>query len=451
MAYSKVKVTQFSKDFNWGVTISAYQNEGKWNTYGKGKSIWDTFTNKPNFKNGNGNVATNFYHHYKEDIKRVKELNLDSFRFSISWSRIFPEGTGKINQKGVDFYHKVIDSCIELNIQPWVTLYHWDLPQALEDKGGWTNREVLNWFENYVDFCTKEYGDKVKNWIVLNEPMSFVGLGYFMNMHAPGKRGIKNFLSAAHHTTLCQALGGRIIRKNVKDAFIGTTFSCSYVKPVNRLVKNKKAAERIDTLLNRFFIEPALGLGYPIDTIPGLKQIEKYYKPDDEEMMKFDFDFIGIQYYFKIVAKFSLLPPILFATEIPATKRNVKTNNMGMEIYPKGLLKMLEKFNAYTDIKNIYITESGVCFDDVLENGKVKDKKRIDYFKKTFFYTLKALEKNIKVKGYFIWTLVDNFEWAEGTKPRFGLYYTDFITQKRIIKKSGLWIQKFLSKKQHQS
>lgn len=447
MAYPKVKLTQFPKDFNWGVTISSYQNEGKWNTYGKGKSIWDTFTNKPNFKNGDGNVATNFYHHYKEDIKRVKDLNLDSFRFSISWSRLFPKGTGEINPKGVKFYHNVIDYCIEQGLTPWVTLYHWDLPQALEDCGGWTNREILNWFENYVNFCTREYGSKVKNWIVLNEPMSFVGLGYFMNMHAPGRKGMKNFLPAAHHATLCQAIGGRVIRKNVKDAFIGTTFSCSYVKPINRLVKNKKAAERIDALLNRFFIEPALGLGYPIDTISGLKQIEKYYKHGDEELMKFDFDFIGIQYYFKIVAKFSLLPPILFATEVPASKRNVKVNNMGMEIYPKGILKMLEKYNSYPNIKNIYITESGVCFDDVLENGKVKDKKRIDYFKKTFYYTLKAIEKNINIKGYFIWTLVDNFEWAEGTKARFGLYYTDFATQKRTIKKSGLWIQKFLSKR----
>ncbi|MGY5353308.1 glycoside hydrolase family 1 protein [Wenyingzhuangia sp. IMCC45467] len=447
MAYPKVKASEFPNYFNWGVTISAYQNEGKWNTYGKGKSIWDNFTNKSNFKNGNANVTTNFYHHYKEDIQKVKDLNLDSFRFSLSWSRIFPNGIGEINQKGVDFYHDIIDTCLELKIKPWVTLYHWDLPQILEEKGGWNNRDVLNWFENYVNFCTKEYGNKVKNWIVLNEPMSFVGLGYFMGMHAPGKKGMKNFLSAAHHTTLCQAIGGRIIRKNVNNAFIGTTFSCSYVKPMNRQVKNKKAAERIDALLNRFFIEPALGLGYPIDSIPGLKQIEKYYQPGDEEMMKFDFDFIGIQYYFKIVAKFSLLPPILFATEIPAVKRNVKINNMGMEIYPKGILKMLEKFNNYSNIKDLYITESGVCFDDIIDNGKIKDKKRIDYFKKTFYYTLKAIQKNINVKGYFIWTLTDNFEWAEGTKPRFGLYYTDFVTQKRTIKKSGIWIQKFLSKK----
>lgn len=441
-----VKASKFPKNFKWGVTISAYQNEGEWNTYGKGNSIWDTFTNHDDFKKENGNDATLFYHHYFEDIKRAKDLNLDVFRFSLSWARIFPDGIGEINTEGVTFYHNVIKSCIELDIEPWITLYHWDLPEALENKGGWTNRKILDWFTEYVDFCTKEYGSVVKNWIVLNEPMSFIGLGYFMGMHAPGRKGIHNFLPASHHATLCQSIGGRIIRKNTKNAFVGTTFSCSAVKPINRFARNKRASIRIDALLNRFFIEPALGLGYPIDAIPGLRLIKKYFKEGDEDLMKFDFDFIGIQYYFRIVAKHSLFPPILFAKEIPAMKRNVAINNMGMEIYPKGMLKVLKKFNAYKNIPDIYITESGVCFDDPLIKEEVKDKKRIKYYKKTFYYTLKAIQKNINVKGYLVWTLVDNFEWAEGTKARFGLYYTDFTTQRRYIKKSGIWLQQFLKK-----
>ncbi|WP_434035843.1 glycoside hydrolase family 1 protein [Formosa sp. 4Alg 33] len=442
-----MKSKHFPKSFKWGTAISSYQNEGEYNTHGKGPSIWDTFTNRKSFKKGNGNTATDFYNTYKEDLLKVKALNLDCFRFSISWSRIFPHGIGEINPEGVAFYHDLIQACIDLNIEPWVTLYHWDLPQALEDQGGWTNREILNWFKTYVEFCSKEYGATVKTWIILNEPMSFVGLGYFLGMHAPGKKGFKNFLPAAHHATLCQSMGGRIVRKNVKDAIIGTTFSCSHVSPLNRRVIHKKAAARIDALVNRFFIEPTLGLGYPMDAIPGLNRIEKYVLPGDEELMPFDFDFIGLQYYFKIVAKFSLLPPILFAQEVPAEKRDVKINAMNLEIYPKGLYKVLEKFNAYPGIKNIYITESGVCFEDELIEGKVNDKNRINYFKKTFKYTLKAIENNIPVKGYFIWTLVDNFEWAEGTKPRFGIIYTDFKTQKRTVKKSGLWLKRFLSKR----
>ncbi|WP_139957179.1 GH1 family beta-glucosidase [Flavicella sediminum] len=441
-----MKRKDFPKKFEWGIASSAYQTEGAWNIDEKGPSIWDTFTNAKNFTEGNGNTATDFYHSYKEDILKIKDLNLSSFRFSISWSRIFPDGIGAPNPKGVAFYHAVIATCLEHKITPWVTLYHWDLPQKLEEKGGWTNREILHWFAHYVEFCSLEYGDKVKNWMVLNEPMSYVGLGYFLGEHAPGKTGLQNFLPAAHHTVLCQAIGGKILRKNNKNACIGTTFSCSQVTPKNILRRNLNAAKRLDALLNRFFIEPALGLGYPTESLPGLKKIEKYFKPGDEELMQFDFDFIGIQYYFRIVAHYSLFPPILFAKEIPATKRNVKTNTMGMEIYHKGLYKMLKKFSKYKGVKNIYITEAGTCLEDSLKNGTINDKERIKYFKKNFKQVLKAIDKGIKVKGYFIWTLVDNFEWAEGTKPRFGIIHNDFKTQERRFKRSALWFQKFLSK-----
>jgi beta-glucosidase len=446
MDFGKIKAKHFPKKFIWGVATSAYQTEGGRHLGGKHDSIWDTFTNSRKFKNGNGNKATDFYHKYEKDIKLIKELNLDSFRFSISWSRIFPDGIGEPNPEGVEFYHKVIDCCKTNGIEPWITLYHWDLPQALQNLGGWTNREILNWFSHYAEFCAKAFGTKVKKWFVLNEPMSFIGLGYFMGIHAPGKKGLRYFLPAAHHATLCQAEGGRVLRKNIPDAQIGTTFSCSVVRPKNIWLRHVNAAKRLDALLNRFFIEPSLGLGYPTDVIPGLKRIEKYYQPGDEEMMKFDFDFIGIQYYFRIVAQYSLLPPILFANQIPAEKRNVKINNMGMEIYPKGLLKMLEKFSQYEGVKGIYISESGVCFDEELIDGKVNDKNRIQYLKKTFKICRKAIKRGINLKGYFIWTLVDNFEWADGFKPRFGIVYNNFQTQKRTIKRSGLWIKEFLKK-----
>ncbi|MCA0366243.1 MAG: beta-glucosidase [Bacteroidetes bacterium] len=446
MAFGKLKSKYFPKDFTWGVATSAYQTEGAWKADGKGLSIWDEFTNDRKFKNGNGNIATDFYAQYKEDIQLIKTLNLKAFRFSISWTRIFPEGVGQPNQAGVDFYHKVIDYCHKKDIEPWITLYHWDLPMALEEKGGWTNREILDWFSYYVDFCTKEYGSKVKNWIVLNEPMSFVGLGYFMGYHAPGRKGLKDFLSAAHHTTLCQAHGGRIVRRNIPEAYIGTTFSCSVVSPKNFWPRHIKAARRMDALLNRFFIEPALGLGYPTDVIPGLNRIEKYFQAGDEELLKFDFDFIGIQYYFRIIAQFSLLPPILFANEIPASKRNVKTSPLGMEIYPKGLMKMLKQFNKYKNVKDIYVTELGVCFDEKLIGGKLEDDNRVKYYKKTFKICRRAIIKGIRLRGVFLWTLVDNFEWADGIKPRFGIVYNNFRTQKRTIKKSGYWIQEFLKK-----
>lgn len=446
MPLGKITAKDFPKKFVWGVATSAYQTEGAFDKHGKKNSIWDTFTNDKKFTKGNGNIATDFYSKYEEDILKIKALNLGAFRFSLSWSRIFPDGIGEPNKKGVKFYHKVIDCCLKNEIEPWVTLYHWDLPQVLENEGGWTNREVLNWFTYFAEFCTKEYGTKVKKWMVLNEPMSFVGLGYFMGIHAPGRRGLGNFLPAAHHATLCQAIGGRIIRKNVDEAFVGTTFSCSVVKPKNFFRRHVRAAKRLDALLNRFFIEPALGLGYPTDEIPGLKRIEKYFELGDQDLMKFDFDFIGIQYYFRIVAQYSLFPPLLFANQIAAEKRNAKINNMGMEIYPKGLMKMLEKYSAYQNVKQIYITESGQCFDEEILNGEIDDQNRIKYFKKTFKICKKAIKKGIKLKGYFIWTLVDNFEWADGIKPRFGIIYNDFISQKRTLKKSAYWLQSFLKK-----
>ncbi|MBN1143832.1 MAG: beta-glucosidase, partial [Bacteroidales bacterium] len=418
----KLSKTQFGDDFQWGVSTAAFQTEGAFQDDGKGLSIWDIFSTSPgNIADGsNARVAVDFYHRYQEDLQLINQMHFNNFRFSLSWPRILPEGIGRVNQKGIDYYHRLIDSCLERQIEPWITLYHWDLPQVLEDKGGWTNREIINCFLEYVDVCTKNFGDRVKNWIVLNEPMSFVGLGYFMGIHAPGRKGMRNFLRAAHHAALCQAEGGRVIRANIPDAYIGTTFSCSHIKPVDKKEKNVNAALRMDALLNRFFIEPSLGMGYPTDTLGFLKNIEKHFLPGDEERLKFDFDFIGLQYYFRTITKFSLFPPLLFANEVPANERQANMNTMGFEIFPKGLYKMIKKFSRYPGVKDIIITESGVCLDDNLENLRVADAERIAYFKDSLSYILKARQKGMPVKGFFAWTLMDNFEWAEGYKPRFG-------------------------------
>ncbi len=442
-----LKRKQFGSEFIWGTTISSFQNEGWAEDDGKGESIWDHFAaNSYNIKNNDAiHNAANFYKDYEKDIKTAANLNFKVFRFSLSWTRIFPDGKNKINPAGVDFYHKIIDCCIAHGLTPWVTLYHWDLPQKLEQLGGWTTRAIIHWFSQYSEFCTKEYGDKVKNWIVLNEPMTFTGLGYFTGYHAPGKTGLVNFLKAAHHVTLCNAIGGRIIRKNVENANIGTAFSCSYVKPVNQRFFNRRAAKRMEALLNRFFLEPALGMGYPTDIMPGLNMIHRYFKNGDEELMKFDFDFIGIQYYFRVVTKFSLFPPVLFASEIPPGKRTCNVNAMGLEVYPKGLSKLLKFYNQYTGIKKIIITESGVCYPDHMVNGKVYDIKRLRYHKKMLKEVLKAKKNHIPIAGYLIWTLIDNFEWREGFEPRFGLVYNDFNTQIRTIKYSGKWFKDFLA------
>ena len=440
------KKNSFGKDFTWGTTTAAFQIEGACDTDGKSPSIWDTFTNKKNKirNNQKATTAVDFYNRYQGDIGLVDEMNFSAFRFSLSWPRIMPEGAGRLNPKGIDFYNRVIDTCLADGVEPWITIYHWDLPQALEDRGGWTNRDIIGWFSDYTDACTNLYGDRVKNWIILNEPMSFTGLGYFTGYHAPGRKGVGNFLPAAHHAALCQAEGGRIAKRNVKNANIGTTFSFADIHPLDDSERNVRAAEKLDVLFNRLFIEPVLGLGYPFESFPALKRIEKYIKQDDEKKLAFEFDFLGVQYYFRLVSSFSLWPPILFAKEIPAEKRNVVTNSMGFEVFPEGLYKILERVNGYQGVKKIIISECGVCFDDRFEDGKIHDIKRLDYLKETLSYTAKAIENGMRVNGYFVWSLTDNFEWSEGFDPRFGLVYVDYHDLRRYIKDSGLWFKDFL-------
>lgn len=436
-------LNEFGEHFLWGAACASYQVEGAWDTDGKGPSVWDDFTHqKGKIKDGsNGDVAADFYHNYKEDIALAKSMNLEVFRFSLAWSRIFPSGVDSVNQKGVEFYHKVIDECHTQGIEPWVTLYHWDLPLALEEKGGWTDRMILDAFSEYVTFCAKEYGSKVKNWMIMNEPAAFVGLGYMMGYHAPGKKGVTKFLKATHHACLAMADGGRIIRAEVENANIGSTFSCSSIEPHKGKAKNNKAVAKFDAMLNRLYIEPALGLGYPYDAFPAFKRIEKYFEEGDEERLKFDFDFIGIQNYFRMVVKRSWFPPLIWAKEVPASKRDVPVNEMNFEIYPEGMYKMLKKFGAYDGVKRIIVTENGVCVKDSLDNGQVHDEERIQFFEDYLGQVLKAKNEGVPVDGYFVWSLTDNFEWSEGYEPRFGLIYVDYPTQKRYMKDSGKWFK----------
>ncbi|MBU2995345.1 beta-glucosidase [Cellulophaga baltica] len=445
---SKLSRKNFGEDFVWGVSVAAYQIEGAHDVDDKGESIWDNFTKKKGaiYKNEHAQVSCDFYHKYQEDILLLKKMNIKEFRFSLSWSRIIPNGVGEVSEKGVEFYNNVINFCLEHGITPWVTLYHWDLPQALEDKGGWTNREVVNWFKTFSTVCAKHFGDRVKKWMVLNEPMVFTGAGYFLGVHAPGKKGLKNFLPAVHHAVLCQAAGGRILRELVADAFIGTTFSCSYITPVDKKHKNIVAAKKADAMLNRLFIEPSLGLGYPFDAAPVLKKIKNYIQPGDEKNAIFEFDFIGIQNYTREVVKHSYLVPYLSAKIVEANKRNVRTTMMNWEVYPKSIFKMIKQFNEYKGVNKIIITENGAAFKDVVENGEVDDIRRVNFLKAYLKQVYKAKRKGLKIDGYFVWTFMDNFEWAEGYKPRFGLVHIDFETQKRIVKASGKWYTKFLSK-----
>jgi beta-glucosidase len=437
----------FGPDFQWGVTTAAYQTEGGTDADGKGKSIWDVFTShKGHIHNGDtGNTACDFYHRYKEDISIISCLSVPNFRFSVSWSRILPQGTGEIQQAGIDYYNRVINYCLELDIEPWITLYHWDLPYELEKKGGWTNRDVVQWFSRFVEVCIRSFGDRVKNWIILNEPMAFTGAGYFLGVHAPGRKGLNNFLSAVHHAALCQAEGGRVARSLMTNARIGTTFSSSLVVPYRDSVQDTEAALRVDTLLNRTFIEPLLGLGYPVKDLKFLQRLETFIKDGDEASLSFEMDFIGLQNYTREVVCSSWLTPWVWAKIIKAEKRGVEITEMKWEVYPQALYEMLKKFSSYAGIKELIVTENGAAFRDILSNGRVPDEKRRLYLEDNIGQVLRARREGVNVSGYFVWSLTDNFEWAEGYHPRFGLVHINFETQQRIIKDSGYWYGKFIT------
>ena len=437
----------FGDDFAWGVSTAAFQTEGAVDADGKGQSIWDVFTaKKGKVLNGhNALIACDFYNRYQEDIDIIKSLNIPNFRFSISWPRIMPQGTGLVNQTGINHYNKVIDYCLQQGIEPWVTIYHWDTPQALEDKGGWINREMVNWFSDYVTVCADAFGDRVKHWMVMNEPSAFTGAGYFLGIHAPGKRGLNNFAPTVHHAVLSLVAGAKIIRNKIPKAQIGVTLSCSYIEPFSQSSLNIAAAARANALINRLFIEPISGLGYPTKEVTALKKIEKYILPGDEANMVFDFDFIGLQNYTREIVKYSFLTPYIGATLVKAQKRNVPTTEMGWEVYPESIYQMIKQFSAYPNVKKIIITENGAAFKDEHTDGKVDDHERIAFLKKYLGQVLKAKQDGFNVQGYFIWTLTDNFEWAEGYHPRFGIVHVDFDTLKRTIKESGYWYRDMLT------
>jgi beta-glucosidase len=437
----------FGNDFAWGTATASFQIEGGWNAGGKGESVWDRFSHSHGkIKTGeNADIACDFYSRYQSDLRLFKSMHFGNFRFSLSWPRILPQGTGPINREGLDFYNRVIDACLELNIQPWITLYHWDLPQVLEDQGGWTNRDIISWFGDYCDLCSRSFGDRVKKWIILNEPFAFTSLGYMTGQHAPGRKGPGHYFPAVHHAAMAQAEGARIVKQNIPEGKVGTTFSCSFVDPKKLTGPHEKAAQRLDALFNRLFIEPSLGLGYPTETLPFLRRLEPYIRQGDEQKLQYDFDFIGLQNYFRIVGKFSVFPPWVWAKDVDPKRLNHPLTAMGWEIHPEGMYKIIKQFSQYP-VKEIIITENGAAFNDTLQNNGVNDQERIAYFEDYLSQVLRAKNEGARVTGYFVWTLLDNFEWAEGYRPRFGLIYVDFKTLERFPKNSAFWFRDFLLK-----
>lgn len=445
MVTSELKASSFGKDFHWGVAVSAAQNEGAISEDGRSLSIWDQFARRKGVikKGAKPTVACDFYHRYRDDLLLVKALGFNSFRFSISWSRILPDGSGKANADGIAFYQRLIDECLSLGLTPFVTLYHWDLPQVLQAEGGWESPLINRWFRHYAKVCAKNFGS-VKHWLVLNEPSGFTTLGHLLGIHAPGRRSLEGFLKSVHHAALAQADGGRILRQYIPDAIIGTSFSCSEVIPFSDTPADLAAARRIDLFMNRLFIEPLLGKGFPEDDrgiVDKMNRKNKSWK--FTEQMQFDMDFIGLQNYFPIVVKHHSFIPLIQAAEVKPRERKVPVTAMGWEINADSFQHIIRRFWKYGAIKQLMITENGAAFKDQVQQGRVHDQERIRYFQLYLHALLKSKREGVKLGGYFAWTLMDNFEWAEGYEARFGLVHVDFRTQLRTVKDSGFWWRDF--------
>ena len=443
-----------NKNFIWGTATSSYQIEGAYNKDGKGESVWDKFCRESGKikNNDNGNIACNHYELWENDIKLLKNLGVNSYRFSISWSRIFPTSSNKNpNIEGIDFYQKLVDTLLENKIIPFITLNHWDIPQWLEDLGGWSDRIILNHYIDYSDTVSKYLGDRVKNWITHNEPWCISNNGYLSGVFPPGlvDNGTKYFASI-HHLLLSHGMSIPIIKENSKKCEIGITLNLCPSYPASPSNLDKKETYKFDGKFNRLYLDPLYKGTYPIDIIEEYletnlinKKDLKVIKENDLNTIRTKTDFLGVNYYSRAILRDNKVPN---KENLPINTFKGKETQMGWEIYPFGLYDLLKRLNNDYSINKIYITESGCSFDTSPNtNGIIDDKNRIDYHEKHIEQLKKAINDGVPCSGYFAWSLMDNFEWCEGYSQRFGLVWVDYKTQKRIPKNSYWWYKKFIT------
>jgi beta-glucosidase len=437
----------FPKNFLWGAATAAYQIEGAWQEDGKDESIWDRFSHAPGkIANGDtGDVACDSYHRWRDDIALIQTMNLNSYRFSISWPRLQPTGSGPANPKGIDYYSRLVDSLLEARVRPLVTLYHWDLPQTLEDAGGWPNRDTSSRFADYVEIAARALGDRVTDWILFNEPSAFTDLGYLEGKHAPGHKSIIDFLRASHTVNLAQGAGFPALKATRPSSRVGTAFSMSACEPATNSDEDRIAAERAHAITNLWFLEPALRGRYP-EALAFFPETAMRIKSGDLEKMRAPLDFIGINCYYRTIAsapsaieRLSHAQQWLFPVKMAGGHEGPKTG-MGWEVWPNALYDVVTRITRDFNRPQIEITESGCAYNDSPDvNGVIHDPLRIEYHRQYLQALAHAIADGADVRSYHAWSLIDNFEWAEGFNQRFGLAYVDFKTQQRTIKDSGRW------------
>ncbi len=436
---------RFPADFRWGFAASAYQIEGAVNEDGRGPSIWDTFSHTPGktLNGDTGDVACDHYHRYRDDVRMMAELGARAYRFSVSWPRIFPTGSGPANQKGIDFYRRLVDELAGAGIDPTLNLFHWDLPQALQDKGGFANGDIVGWFGDYAHLVAKRLGDSVTSWMTFNEPAVYAFLGHADGIHAPGLRDWPTSIRVADNELRAHAAAVGAIRSEVPHARIGVAVDINHVAPASDSERDLRAADEYRATRDTWFLDPLFGRGYPQlgisahDAAGHLEGVELSTPPNG------DLDYVGVNYYRQETVR--ALSDNAFDWEIKP-RAGIETTEMDWEVVPDGLCQSLTWVHREYQPKDMMVTENGAAYaDPVAADGVVHDADRQSYLARHLAKAADAIDVGVPLSGYFVWSLMDNFEWSLGYAKRFGVVHVDYETQRRTPKQSARWYQRLIS------
>ena len=430
---------RFPAGFLFGTATAAYQIEGGHDADGKGPSIWDTFCRRPGaISTGEtGDIACDHYHRWREDVGLLRDLGCNAYRLSISWPRVLPVGGGAVNEAGLAFYDRLIDELLANGVRPFVTLYHWDLPQALQEKGGWSAPETVEAFGRYADVIARRLGDRVRDWITLNEPEVVAYAGHYVGVHAPGIRDFRTAVLVSHHLLLAHRAAATAVRAAHRDSRVGIALNLSPCDPASDTPADADAAVRMDGYLNRWFLDPLFGRGYPTDMVD-------LYRPfGNWELNGYDgrLDFLGVNYYARRVVRASSDGPLRGERVDPEGEHT----SIGWEVHPASFRRLLVRLHHEYAPAQLYVTENGAAYDDIVVDDRVDDPARVSFLTRHFDAAAGAVADGVPLRGYFIWTLMDNFEWAHGTSKRFGIVHTDYLTQRRRVKASGDWYRRLIS------
>ena len=436
-------ILSFPQGFLWGAATAAHQIEGAWDADGKGESIWDRFNHTPGkIQDGDtGDVTCDHYHRYQEDVALMRQLGLAAYRFSISWPRVLPAGRGAVNPAGLGFYDRLVDELLEANIRPFVTLYHWDLPQALQDLGGWPHRDTCGYLADYAALMVRHLGDRVRDWVTLNEPYVSAFIGYREGRHAPGVRDDKLALQAAHHLLVAHGLAAQAIRATAPSPLqtqVGIVLDMFPTETDTDLDEDRAMVKQAWERGTGWLLDPLTRVCYPPEALQAYGADAPDIRPGDMALIAQRLDFLGVNHYSRnLVRNGQLVQPVPGA----------EYTQMGWEVHPAAFRRLLVRLKRDYTLPPLYITENGAAFpDEVSPDGGVHDVRRVSYLREYFTQARLAMEDGVDLRGYFVWSLLDNFEWSFGYSKRFGLIYVDYVTQRRTIKDSGKWYAEVIAR-----